>query len=285
MAEEKTSLEKKLELIQRVKDFARSELNLNFSDNLLSKLEEECDTYYYLYASYSEKIESIETVNGYPFKLFGTNKENAEQEAQRLCDNGYDVIIYRAIATAASNITKRLLENNEERIAEVVIHESMHNHLYNNKLQLPYCLEESFCTAIGLNGAMLFFEYNNDPDNMLNSEKEIKKKLDEYKKIIKKYHELEELLSGKYDTKLFFEECKNVFKEFENVLYVENINNAWFLMMSNYALYYPLMDKLIVYMGNPRSTIDFLCRLPNNLEEALKEIKSEIKKWKKLGKS
>ncbi|MFH1455992.1 MAG: aminopeptidase [archaeon] len=151
-------LKKNIAQIEQVKqygenlgfDFGNSFKNINFSGKTV---------FYWLYASYKDKIESaIGFEDGdCPFEYFGEDKAAAKLRINELDE--FDTLLFSTSAYGGDDncpITKNFLQQPLYEKASTLFHEGLHNFHALNKIKIPYSLEEVLACQIGFTSSVQF---------------------------------------------------------------------------------------------------------------------------------
>lgn len=152
-------MEEKIKLIKTISDFAKDQMGLVSSFEpwkLFNETEKYC-----LYASKKNLVESPKGFgfsNGKitrPYELFGTDIKEAKKRESELKRNGFDTLLYSAKATRGG-LSKDVLKYSPEIISKLVLHESFHNYINENKIKIAYDFEESFAELFEFLGTIEF---------------------------------------------------------------------------------------------------------------------------------
>jgi len=155
---QRDQLKKNLTQIEQIKqygeglglDFGNAFKNVNFSGKTV---------FYWVYASYKDKIESAINLEDRdcPFEYFGKNKAAAQLRIKELDE--FDTLLFPAgVYGVADNcpITKSLLEAPLYEKADLIFHEGLHNFLALNEITISNSLEETLACQIGFRGSIQF---------------------------------------------------------------------------------------------------------------------------------
>ena len=160
---------RKLEMVLEVRDFARDELRLNVGGS-------------YSAYSYVDRPVLLHVLTAVPktsfepytwwFPLVGRmpykgffDPDDARREARSLADQGYDTNIRPAGAFSTLGwfddpLLGRLLKLDRVRLADVVLHELLHNTLF---VKGSVAFNESLANFVGMRGAIDFFDRRHGP--------------------------------------------------------------------------------------------------------------------------
>lgn len=229
-------LEKKLEQIKEIKQFGE-DLGLYFNKSF-SKVDLSKSSFYLVYASYKDSIESVTTK---PFEFFENNKE-AEKRAKELEKAGYDVHLFYASAHAVKDcqITKSLLKETYAWKTSVILHEGFHLYLQFKKIKLPLSLEEAIASYIGYNGAIEFFKDN--PNLLKKAQEQMDWWLRYAEFINRNYNLLSECYKQNGNREEIFSKAQ---EEAERINAPYKPNNAYFLRNIDYTKHTDLVWQIL----------------------------------------
>ncbi|MBK9293140.1 MAG: aminopeptidase [Oligoflexia bacterium] len=197
---ESLDTQKKIKLVQEVKDFSFEYLKLKKSKNYSSFVQLN-DSYvtYVVTASEKNKIQaytwSFPIVGTVPYKGF-FKKEKAEKEVSVLKNKNLDVLLrgvraYSTLGWFKDPLLSSMTEMNNEELAETIIHELTHSTYFKNN---DTDFNERLATFVGEKGVELFYKIKK-PDQT---------------GVLKK------LMDQKYDSKLFHEFMKQEIRKIED---------------------------------------------------------------------
>lgn len=152
------NLEERICLVKDIKRFAVQQLGIT-PNPIFSKVGE-TDSFYIIYASRTDRIESVIS---YTSRNRAFRDIRSCQEYQRKLESkGYDTLRVRVEAFGDRNcfITKSLLRNSKTRIAYVVLHESFHVHCRQAKINPSRSVEEAVANCFAYQGSILYFQSN-----------------------------------------------------------------------------------------------------------------------------
>jgi len=167
----------KLELVLAARAFARDTLRLrvNGSYSSLARVDQD-QVVHVVSAAYCDRLEPytwwFPIVGRVPYKGF-FSKEAAEAQAKALEEKGYDTYVRPSVAFStlgwfADPLLSNLLRYDRVTLADVIIHELLHNTAY---IGGHADFDESFATFVGNHGAMAFFATRNDTEAMRQASK------------------------------------------------------------------------------------------------------------------
>lgn len=143
-----------LELIGKLRDFARDSMKLHIRDDFYRNWQEPDTMIAYVYVS---RRDSVKSPTGQAFVYCGTNYDCASTTIRQYESQGYATMLYRAAGTSGAMLNKRLLQYTDESIAFIVFHEAMHQHIRESRIQAIYPYEEALCDVVGNLSAVRFF--------------------------------------------------------------------------------------------------------------------------------
>lgn len=158
----------KLELVLAVRAFARDTLHLHTNNSYTTFADVDADQVVHVVsAAYRTRLEPytwwFPIVGRVPYKGY-FSKASAEAEAADLARDGYDTYVRPSVAFStlgwfADPLLSNLLPYDRVTLAEVIIHELLHNTAY---LGGHADFDESLAHFVGMRGAMVFFAAHND---------------------------------------------------------------------------------------------------------------------------
>jgi predicted aminopeptidase len=158
----------KLELVLAVRAFARDTLGLTANNSYTTYARVDADQVVHVVtAAYRTRLEPytwwFPIVGRVPYKGY-FSQTAAEAEAAELERDGYDTAVRPSVAFStlgwfADPLLSSLLRYDRVTLAEVIIHELLHNTAYFGG---HADFDESFATFVGMRGAMAFFAAHND---------------------------------------------------------------------------------------------------------------------------
>jgi predicted aminopeptidase len=158
----------KLELVLAVRRFARDTLELRVDGSYATFARVDADQVVHVVtAAYQLRLEPytwwFPIVGRVPYKGF-FSRASADDEAQCLERSGYDTYVRPSVAFStlgwfADPLLSNLLRYDRATLADVIIHELLHNTSY---LAGRADFDESFANFVGLRGAIAFFAARGD---------------------------------------------------------------------------------------------------------------------------
>ena len=158
----------KLELALAVRTFARDSLGLTVNDSYTTFVRVDADQVVHVVtAAYRTRLEPFTwwfpIVGSVPYKGFFSQRA-AETEAAALERQGYDTYVRPSVAFStlgwfADPLLSNLLRYDRATLADIIIHELLHNTAYFGG---HADFDESFANFVGVRGAMAFFAARND---------------------------------------------------------------------------------------------------------------------------
>ncbi len=160
----------KLELVLAVRGFARDSLQLHVDGSYATFARVDADQVVHVVtAAYRLRLEPytwwFPIVGRVPYKGF-FSRAAADEEAGSLEASGYDTYVRPSVAFStlgwfADPLLSNLLRYDRSTLANVIIHELLHNTSY---LAGQAEFDESFANFVGLRGAMAFFAAHGDTE-------------------------------------------------------------------------------------------------------------------------
>ena len=162
----------KLELVLAVRVFAHETLHLRVGDSYASVAQVDADQVVHVVsAAYRLQLQSytwwFPIVGRVPYKGY-FSESDAQEEAAGLEREGYDTYVRPSVAFStlgwfADPLLSNLLRYDRATLANVIIHELLHNTTY---IGGHADFDESFANFVGHRGAMLFFSTRDDAQAM-----------------------------------------------------------------------------------------------------------------------
>lgn len=159
----------KLELVLAVREFARDELHLRVDGSYATYARVDADQVVHVVtAAYRLRLQAytwwFPIVGRVPYKGF-FSQAAADAEAAALEQRGYDTYVRPSVAFStlgwfADPLLSNLLRYDRATLANIIIHELLHNTHYTTG---HVRFAESFATFVGYRGAMRFFGSRHDP--------------------------------------------------------------------------------------------------------------------------
>ncbi|MGB0862885.1 MAG: hypothetical protein ACPG19_04230 [Saprospiraceae bacterium] len=266
-----------LELIDNIKSYCRNHLGMQLGSYFYTNWELNDGYLHYLYVSNKHKV-------GVPtglqeFYYFGTDIKAALSAADNFKRKGYHTMVYQTAGTSATLLNKALMSYSMDAIAMVVFHEALHVHLRNTNKDIPLSIEEAAADVLAKYVAKT---YQKESD--LIKRRSLRRTVKTMEYIYKTVnHSCEDLEKGKIDQDIIFNKCykriKNKLKKansYQQTRFSYPVNNAFFVRNSYYSKYYFDLEKLYKKLDkSPERFIDFIGKLPKNLDAALLIIKTQ----------
>lgn len=162
------SAREKLELVLAVRTFARDTLHLRVGDSYGTLAHVDADQIVHVVsAAYQLQLQPytwwFPIVGGVPYKGYFSERD-AKDEAACLERDGYDTYVRPSVAFStlgwfADPLLSNLLRYDRATLANVIIHELLHNTSY---VGGHADFDESFANFVGCRGAMMFFAERED---------------------------------------------------------------------------------------------------------------------------
>lgn len=163
---------RKLLLVEDIRQFAFDEVGLTENDNYTTfyDLKGKPITYTVVACpkdSLDPYIWSFPIVGDLPYIGF-FDKEDADEEAQRLRDEGYDVVVWPASAYStlgwfSDPVLSNMLDYSDVDLVDVILHEQTHVTVY---IEGDITFNENLATFVGYAGSLEFFKQRNDLKNL-----------------------------------------------------------------------------------------------------------------------
>lgn len=264
----------KLQLIENVKEYCTSELNMDISKNYFTIWADNENPNYYLYVSKKDTL-----VSGYdksPYRSFGHSFNDAKIEKDKFDQLGYSTLIYQTYGTSASRLSNHLLSYSNESIAFIAFHEATHQHIARNGM-IPYSILEAVCDIVGNYGTLNLF---------IKDQQQRKRKAKQQRKQIENIAlEINKLINRSttnYSTlKRKINNLKKTKNRFKIERYDYEINNAYLLRNKDYTTHYFKLKQVLMQIGDLRTFFEFIVDLPHDENECIRKINEEIEILKK----
>jgi predicted aminopeptidase len=147
----------KIELIKDIKKFAVHRLGI--SPNPSFKKVGGGKTFHSLYASRTDKLESIITGRYRNLGYTDKEKEECKRDEKLLISKGHDVlrITFEAVGSENCPITDSMLKSSKTRLAYLVLHENFHIHCIKNPVKFNVAVEEAIADCFAYQGSLMYF--------------------------------------------------------------------------------------------------------------------------------
>jgi hypothetical protein len=235
----------KIQLIQQLKIFLRSEIKLNLNNDFYDAWDNRTTTNYLLYISSSQTVKSI---NNRPFIFFGEDEKSALKEKTTYDSLGYETLLYKSNNTISTKLSNSLLNFPSESIVFIVIHEAVHQHLKGKSV--PYIIEEAACDLVANYASIAFIEKNYS--QLYKKAKKQKKLNEKFYKNINDAQKLADIALYAHKEQIYHsadKKIKNLIKRGNDLhrdRFNYGINNAFFVRYENYSKnYFVLKQKFI----------------------------------------
>ena len=266
-----------LELIDNIKSYCRNNLGMKLGSYFYTNWEINDGYLHYLYVSQKHKV-------GVPtglqeFYYFGTDIKAAQRAADNFKMKGYHTMVYRTAGTSATLLNKALMSYSMDAIAMIVFHEALHVHLRNMKKDIPLSIEEAAADVLAK-----YVVKSYQKDSELIKKRSLRRTIKTMEYIYKTVnHSCEDLEKGKINQEIVFNKCYKRIKRklekannYQQTRFSYPVNNAFFVRNSYYSKYYFDLEKLYKKLGkSPERFIDFIGKLPKDLDNALLMIKTQ----------
>ncbi|MBI5541252.1 MAG: hypothetical protein HY951_14395 [Bacteroidia bacterium] len=277
--------------IDKLKKYFCNQIEYKLDGDLYSNWEKTDLPDYYLFVSYSNKIqfpdeyiypENIDGLSNkikikqfYPFVRF-INLDSAKIIESAYTQKGYSTYIYYAYQDSRALLNKKLINYSKASICFIVFHELSHNYLKQKSIKIPYEFEEALCDVIG--NYLTLKYYNNTINSQIN---EAKKEIHNTEQIYKCLNiTINKISIDSNKISIFNNTCQRKMNkllkkssDFQNDRFKYPVNNAFLLKNSNYCLNYFLLKKVIWKHDDMQSIITIIDNLPqtkSNCDEYLK---------------
>lgn len=269
-----------LELIDSIKLYCRKVLNMQLGSQFYTNWERLDGFLHYLYVSKKDEVGVPDGLE--EFFYFGVDRRAAYQAAQDFQLKGYHTLVYRTAGTSATLLNKALMSYSMDAIALIVFHEALHVHIRNKDIEIPLSIEEAAADVLA--------KYVSKNYQKLDSKikrRSLKRTIKIMERIYKTINSsIEDLAQKSHHQKWIYNRCykriKRALKKantYQKTRFSYKVNNAYFVRNSYYCQYYFELEKVFKRLGkSPTDFIQFVCKLPNDLDAALAIIRSkEIK--------
>jgi len=259
----------KLELIENVKEYCTSELNMNISPHFYTLWSDREDPNYYLFVSRKDTL-----ISGYeksPYRSFGHSFNDAKTEKDKFDQLGYSTLLYQTYGNTATRLSKHLLSYSNESIAFIAFHEATHQHIARNSM-IPYSIIEAVCDVVGNYATLNLFTKNKQQSKRKTKKQivQIESIALEINKLINKQTIDYSILSRKIST------LKKTKDKFKIERYDYEINNAYLLRNKNYTINYFELKKVLTLTGDLKTFLEFIIDLPYDENECNRKINKKI---------
>lgn len=266
-----------LELIDNIKTYCRSHLGMQLGSYFYTNWEVNDGYLHYLYVSNKHKVDVPAGLQ--EFYYFGTDIKAAQRAADNFKLKGYHTMVYRTAGTSATLLNKALMSYSMDAIAMIVFHEALHVHLRNTNKDIPLSIEEAAADVLAKYVAKTY-----QKENDLIEKRSLRRTVKTMEYIYKTVnHSCEDLEKGKINQNIIFNKCYKRIKHrlekantYQQTRFSYPVNNAFFVRNSYYSKYYFDLEKLYKKLDkSPERFINFIGKLPNDLDNALLMIKTK----------
>ena len=269
--------EKQIKFIENIKGYCRKELGMKLGSYFYTNWEIDDGYLFYVYVSEPNAVKVPEGIQ--EFYYFGTDAKAAQAASDNFALKGYHTMVYQTAGTSATLLNKGLMSYSMEAISLIVFHEALHVHLRETRRNIPLSIEEAAADVIA-KYVTRDFQKTNDQVKKRSLKRTIKIMERIYKSVNNSCDDLEK---GKLEQEIVFNRCykrvkKSLIKSnnYQKVRFSYPVNNAYFVRNSYYSKYYFDLEKLYKKLNkSPERFIDFVSKLPNDLDSALFMIKNQ----------
>lgn len=207
------------------------------------------------------------------FIYCGTNLERANYLVSQYTKNGYHSFCYKAFANSSAHLNSRFLSYSKETQAFIVLHELMHNFIFQKKLKIPYSINEAMCDIFGNYGAQAFSKET----TFVNNNKLLKqqKKNEKFYECVNKY--VLKVNQKNIDSLILYSQCEKemavLLQEtdaFQKDRFSYSVNNAYLAKNYYYSKHYFLLKRVMLKQKGLPQLIKILEKMPATEEECVK---------------
>lgn len=247
----------KIQLIQQLKTFLRSEIKLNLNNDFYDAWDNRTTTNYLLYISSSQTVKSV---NNRPFIFFGEDEKSALKEKSTYDSLGYETLLYKSNNTISTKLSNSLLNFPSESIVFIVIHEAVHQHLKGKSV--PYIIEEAACDLVANYASIAFIEKNYS--QLYKKAKKQKKLNERFYKNINDAQKLADIALYAHKEKIYHsadKKIKHLVKRGNDLhrdRFNYGINNAFFVRYENYSKNYFVLKQKFIDLKSFQKFMDYI---------------------------
>ncbi len=260
-----TNYAPQFKLIDSLTAFIKYDLKLNITDSFYTnKTKIDTGAYFYLYASKTNRVESVIDSGNRDFQFF-SNVSKAYEARKKIEDLGYPVIVYKTGGNSTAQLNKLLLSYPDEAIAFIILHEATHQHVRSAPKLISYVYEEALCDAFA-NWAITQF---NQKTSLLNA-KAVSQQTANWDNCYHEINTTRQLLekSNFTDPELYTKSSARINEfvknanQFQKDRMLYEVNNAYFLRNDAYATHYFEVSSWLNETGDVNKVIEKILNLP-----------------------
>lgn len=265
-------------LVRAIEHHCSTVLNMQLSDSFYRSWELFDSYMYYLYVSHPDRVEVPAGLP--PFFYFGADGIRARRAAESYQAKGYQTLVYQTAGTSATRLSRALMSYSMEAIALIVFHEAMHVDIRERGIKIPIAIEEAAADVMAQYAAKAFQQ-----DSDLIQRRELRQRIRTMERVYKAVNKATEDAQywGEEDRDLVLNRCYKRIKralrkasDYQEQRFNYPINTAYLLRNSYYSQYYFDLERLHRALDHDtRAFLEFVYKLPNDLETALFMIRTQ----------
>lgn len=247
--------------IDSTKKFANKEFGVVLSSDLYTKWAETNDAEFLLFVSLPNRVQDAKSIC-----ILDESKSKKEQYDKL----GFVTFEYEYYCDASTLLKERFLSFTFESISFIMFHELLHNYFIQEKIHIPYELNEAACDVIGNYCTLKYVKYNKRLQK-----KKVKKMIEVNEasyEIMNKYilrinQETEDVgeLCDQCNTELY--PLLKTYDDFQKIRFYRAVNTAYLLKNSYYCINYFLLKKVLLKVKNIKEFLIILRNCPENKQD------------------
>lgn len=261
--------------LKELKDFVFKEIGTELKGDFYTKWDTARKPYLYVYVSLPGKVECPSDLTA-PFIYCGADENRAQKTESHFKEEGYHVFCYKTYANSAALLNERFMSYREETKCFIVFHELMHNYINQQKLIIPYELNEALSDVIGNYGALKYSEDSGET-NLRIAKAQIKLNEKIYALLnstiskINTHPRKISVLNARCQKKIhaFLKDADT----FQRDRFDYEVNNAYLLKNQYYSRYYFLLKKVFLNSGTINEFLEIIKHLPEKISDCEKYLK------------
>lgn len=264
-----------LAYVEDVKKFTQEEFGHIFTGDLYTQWAESEEPFLVFFVSLPNRIKVPASLEGKYF-FYVHSEDEANQWAIKFGEKGYQTFCYRTFANSACLLNKRLLSYPKEASTFIMLHELLHNYVFQKKINIPYQFHEALADVIANYGALKFTSSVQSPDSI-----PAMNQIERNEKIYKLFNKIISKFNRNPNTRLHVR-CKGVLDKilvnanaFQKDRFDYNVNNAYLVKNENYCKYYFLWKKVL----QKQKTIKALLKIAETLPVGTTACEKYLKKF------
>jgi len=244
--------------IDSTKKFANKEFGVELSSDLYTKWAQTNNSEILLFVSLPYRVQKPTNVG-----ILDESKSKKEQYEKK----GFITFEYEFYCDASTLLKERFLSFSFESISFIMFHELLHNYIIQEKINIPYELNEAACDVIGNYCTLKYINYNKRlQKDKVNKMIEVNEKTYE---IMNKY--IFRINQGSEDVDELCDQCNTelyplsrTYDDFQKIRFYRAVNTAYLLKNSNYCVNYFLLKKVLLKAKNIKEFLKILRNCPEN---------------------